>query len=426
MIGNKKIGLALSGGGYRAAAFHLGTLKKLHKLNLLQNIDFISTISGGSIIGAYYGLHGKDFAKFEKDFKQLLQKSIIGKIIFSLEFLVRILLIIAIWIFSFVLFPVWVAINIFFISLILIGIFFFKIFPTTKLVSKAYKKLFYKDFKLNSIPKSPGIVMNSTNLDTGTLLSFTSEKVFDSTYKYQLNKDLVFNPEKIEIAKAIAASTAVPYAFSPTYFTRNEFFDKKDYDKVKPTLVDGGLYDNQGIYRLTKMDSEYKCDIVIVSDGSYPFKKKFMNVNPLPVLGRVSNVLMNRIKNFQFIQNIYASSEEEIYEIGYFSLNWEYENCVSGFVNALAKKEIRPHLIEIQKITDELIKDKTALQTHLKTSIGFESIVKDGLTKDEIFEVSSIGTNLKALSDRQIELLTRHAEVLTEIQVRLYCPSLFN
>lgn len=151
-----------------------------------------------------------------------------------------------------------------------------------------------------------------------------------------------------------------------------------------------------------------------------------MNVNPLPVLGRVSNVLMNRIKNFQFIQNIYASSEEEIYEIGYFSLNWEYENCVSGFVNALAKKEIRPHLIEIQKITDELIKDKTALQTHLKTSIGFESIVKDGLTKDEIFEVSSIGTNLKALSDRQIELLTRHAEVLTEIQVRLYCPSLFN
>ena len=49
-----KVGLALSGGGYRAAAFHLGTLKKLHDMELLQEIDIISTISGGSITGACY------------------------------------------------------------------------------------------------------------------------------------------------------------------------------------------------------------------------------------------------------------------------------------------------------------------------------------------------------------------------------------
>ena len=38
----KKIGLALSGGGYRAAAYHVGTLRALHKLGILNKVDVIS------------------------------------------------------------------------------------------------------------------------------------------------------------------------------------------------------------------------------------------------------------------------------------------------------------------------------------------------------------------------------------------------
>ena len=45
----KKIGLALSGGGYRAAAYHVGTLRALHKLGILNKVDVISSVSGGSI-----------------------------------------------------------------------------------------------------------------------------------------------------------------------------------------------------------------------------------------------------------------------------------------------------------------------------------------------------------------------------------------
>jgi len=44
------IGLALPGGGYRAAAFHLGVLRKLHDLGLLANVRVISSVSGGSSI----------------------------------------------------------------------------------------------------------------------------------------------------------------------------------------------------------------------------------------------------------------------------------------------------------------------------------------------------------------------------------------
>ena len=44
-----KIGLALSGGGMRATLFHLGILKWLAEMELLENIKHVSTVSGGSI-----------------------------------------------------------------------------------------------------------------------------------------------------------------------------------------------------------------------------------------------------------------------------------------------------------------------------------------------------------------------------------------
>lgn len=53
---DERIGLALSGGGFRAAAFHLGVLKRLEELRILQRVARISTVSGGSITGALYAL----------------------------------------------------------------------------------------------------------------------------------------------------------------------------------------------------------------------------------------------------------------------------------------------------------------------------------------------------------------------------------
>lgn len=54
-----KLGLALSGGGFRSALFHLGVLARLAELDLLRKIDVISSVSGGSIIAAYYYLKVK-------------------------------------------------------------------------------------------------------------------------------------------------------------------------------------------------------------------------------------------------------------------------------------------------------------------------------------------------------------------------------
>jgi predicted acylesterase/phospholipase RssA len=78
-----EIALALSGGGYRAAAFHLGTLDMLHRLELLQSVHVLSTVSGGTLTGLKYALsitEGHTFEEFYRDFYNFLRTTnVIGK-----------------------------------------------------------------------------------------------------------------------------------------------------------------------------------------------------------------------------------------------------------------------------------------------------------------------------------------------------------
>jgi predicted acylesterase/phospholipase RssA len=62
-----KLGLALSGGGFRAAFFHIGVLAQLAELGLLRRVEVISTVSGGSIVGALYYLHVKRLLESQPD-----------------------------------------------------------------------------------------------------------------------------------------------------------------------------------------------------------------------------------------------------------------------------------------------------------------------------------------------------------------------
>lgn len=52
---DRRIGLALSGGGIRSATFSLGILQALSRLRLLRHVDYLSTVSGGSYIGSFFG-----------------------------------------------------------------------------------------------------------------------------------------------------------------------------------------------------------------------------------------------------------------------------------------------------------------------------------------------------------------------------------
>ncbi len=72
------IGLALSGGGYRAAGFHLGALRLLDRAGLLGDVVALSTVSGGTLFGAAWVkslLDGRGFAEFDADFAAFLKRT---------------------------------------------------------------------------------------------------------------------------------------------------------------------------------------------------------------------------------------------------------------------------------------------------------------------------------------------------------------
>ena len=54
---SKTNALCLSGGGVRSASFNLGVLKGLHEIGILNSMDYLSTVSGGSYIAAWYMVH---------------------------------------------------------------------------------------------------------------------------------------------------------------------------------------------------------------------------------------------------------------------------------------------------------------------------------------------------------------------------------
>lgn len=56
---SRRLGLALSGGGFRASYFHIGVLARLAEMGLLRHVEAISTVSGGSILGVLYYLRLK-------------------------------------------------------------------------------------------------------------------------------------------------------------------------------------------------------------------------------------------------------------------------------------------------------------------------------------------------------------------------------
>jgi predicted acylesterase/phospholipase RssA len=82
---NKPLGtiaLCLSGGGARAAGYHMGTLAYLVRLDLLKDVEILSSASGGSFVAAKYAMTLKraaegeplddTFARFYREFYQFL------------------------------------------------------------------------------------------------------------------------------------------------------------------------------------------------------------------------------------------------------------------------------------------------------------------------------------------------------------------
>ena len=431
MRNGKRIGLSLSGGGYRATIYHLGTLKKLKELGILKDIDIISTNSGGSITGATYGLYGEDFDRFEEILRKGVKSSVVKGILKSWRFILIILLVLS-WFITIIYFLtnnyVWLSFFVFILFIITFLFFQFQLLPISKLNERMYNKFFFKRKTLSDLSDNMKLAINSTNLETGRLFTFSKGKMGDSFYDYpKEGKAIKFRSDSFPIARAVAASTCVPFAFTPIRISKDFYVDEKDISRAKPRLVDGGVYDNQGAHKITQTNSSYSSEVVIVSDAgnTIPFKHTYRNT--LTMLIRTSDIFMNRIKNLQMIQYLYQNHKIDKREIAYQSLGWDLDNSIKQFIDGLKSGIIMNHVRKSHNIEDDDIATKNwdKIEEKLKKSINYDSIVMEANTNEELRLARKVKTGLSPLKDKQIKALVKHAYMLTEIQVRLYCPTLF-
>jgi NTE family protein len=239
--------LTFSGGGTRAAAFAYGALLELARTQIdtgararsvLEEVDVISTISGGSFAGAYYALYGIDsLATFEQRFltwnaEGALKRQLLTPTIFRLA-----------------------SPN----------------YSRSDMAAETWdKRLFHgATFKdILSHRKRPYLIVNATDMALGAPFSFTQEQ-FDP-----MCDDLSAFP----IARAVAASSAFPGLLTPitvenhagrcpfrppgwatsdstdAHINADAFRAARDYftytDSIKRPyihLMDGGPSDNLGI-----------------------------------------------------------------------------------------------------------------------------------------------------------------------------------
>ncbi len=302
----------------------------------------------------------------------------------------------------------------------------FRLLPLSYIIEKAYNDFFFNDATLADLCERPELAIGSTNLQTSRHFTFSKRKMEDSAYAYY-KTPIYFDGATFPVARSVIASSCVPFAFTPISIDQIYFRDPNLANTVNPKLVDGGIYDNQGIHKITQDNSSYACDIVLVSDAGnhLPFEKAYNNTFTL--LLRTVDTFMARIKNFQMMQNIFQVPNKR--EIAYHSLGWDLANCLPGFYDNLKSGTIALKVLSIHGLQDEWIKNpaefKADILHHMEEKCLVKNILDRDLTSGRLQMIRQIGTNLTRLKGELVEDMILHAANLTELQLRLYCPTLF-
>ena len=306
-----KLGLALSGGGHRAAFFHIGVLAGLAELGLLRPVQVISTVSGGSIVGALYYLHVKSLleakpdaeivdedyveivAAVEREYRKASEANVRGRGFSSLRANIEMAK---------------------------------PSYSRTDRIAEVYERYFYAgvwgdrprrggriamrdlliapaghagDFdpdRHNPARRAPVpiLLLESTTLNTGHNWRFEAMYMGEPDRQGELQSDVDKNtilartawtalPESsrdFPLGAAVASSAAFPGGFPPMQIHGL-------YPELVVELTDGGVHDNQGIEGLL----DRACTHVVISDGSGQMPDVAKPSSRIPaVLGRVVSI----------------------------------------------------------------------------------------------------------------------------------------
>jgi predicted acylesterase/phospholipase RssA len=263
------VGLAISGGGSRSANFAAACMFQLQRIGFLQNVQCISSVSGGSLVATYYCC-SPDSDWNPKNVQQKLtgqfESTVIDKILLPWNF---------------------------------IGLLIGTVNRSDMLAQEFQTMLFTRNGRPLTFADlrsdRPRLLLNCTDMQTGRAF------LFDNSDFDQLNSDL----NRYPLANAVMASSAVPAILEPVTL--------RDYSTSFPQfqhLVDGAVVDNLGVQTLVNSyaaesqspDNPYPNGaILIVIDSGTPSNSRLSSKarlggveNLLEGLSLSSAVLLNR------------------------------------------------------------------------------------------------------------------------------------
>jgi len=262
------IALCLSGGGFRATFFHLGTVSLLRQSKLLQNVQAIYSVSGGSILAANLALNWEKYLSTDDEFKKasaplfdLTKANPRGKLLWATLF----------------------------------GLLSFR---GPKLLASLYAKKAQIHGELQNLPRKPALHILATSIKSGELVSFSRNGLI-------CGSEMV-GGKHLPLSQAVAASSAFPPLLAPVVLTAGQLIVKeRTLGADLERLTDGGIYDNLG-YRKILDDirsgkDEHACDTVLSSDASAPFSQT-RGERYLSLFGRTArttDILMKRVADLE-------------------------------------------------------------------------------------------------------------------------------
>lgn len=363
-VHNRSIGLSLSGGGVRAAAFHAGVLKWLAENGLLERVVQISTVSGGSLFaGLVFHFSGYSWPSSTQYIQNVLPR--IRTILTTKSLQMN----------SFLRFAN--PLN------------WRHVLFRANILAKSITNLWGISATLGDLPKVPLWSMNGTTAETGRRFRFKDSKIGD----YELGYTEAAN---FKLAEALAVSAAFPGGIGPlrletkkyTWYKRKKWNSAEPADKTVPSfavvhLYDGGVYDNLGLEPLFEVGKQAiknendNMDFLIASDAAAPFSR-------IRIPGPLNPFRLKRVADIAFDQ---ARSLR-----------------VRAFVNYLQKNMGAGMYIQIGSVPS----DRIEMYGKDAASIAGLLSARSWISSDQVLGIARYPTSLRRMKEEHFDSVANH------------------
>jgi predicted acylesterase/phospholipase RssA len=275
-----QLGLALSGGGFRATLYHLGVIRFLKDLGELKNVTHIASVSGGSILATHLVLNWDRYTGDDKSFNEAA-----AEIVAFAQFDVRNHIVRR--------YPMLYLLRL----LAKVAFRSGRNLTPNAILERHYRDMLYGDRCLYELPEKPVLHILTTNVSNGGLSVFNRDGLFIQERGDTETAPFYNVPAPMaRLSRVVGASSAFPGFFPPVEMSASDLGVREGQFPTE-WFTDGGVYDNLGIRAFSWLKrQEVEFDTVLVSDAGKPFQ--ILNEATLGFVGqsvRASDILWDRV-----------------------------------------------------------------------------------------------------------------------------------